>query len=461
LVIPPSNPIGLGAAKICRIQSNRLEFIGVCHGFECSFVIQFSQGFKGISPRILINRTGDRLPVKSIAGLQKGSRLQRKPCSRFRRGFQGRFAETGNYLYTYVESWFTYFIGAIMRLLSNPFHPVLPSRQPWLTSCVAALILAVYPLAGTGWSQTVTETADPIAQSANSQEAEPKKETTRERLRRNAGESTRKLDSGGFLRIRVDDKGKPAAFETSITRYEKLNQQGDRITVDLIGVVHIGEAAYYQQLNEIFTRYEALLYELVAPEGTRIPKGGDRGNAGMNPIAGLQMGMQSVLGLEFQLEQIDYTKDNFVHADMSPEEFAASMQDNDESIGGYALRAIGQSMAMQASGKGDSGMGMLMAMMSSNKEIKMRRSFAKQMLDMEMGMVMFEGKDGSTIIDHRNRKCMDVLQREIQNGKRNIAIFYGAGHLPDMERRLIEDFGMKRGGRNWLTAWSLKMPAKE
>lgn len=351
-----------------------------------------------------------------------------------------------------------------MKTLFYPVHPLTSTRsmrRKWLTACLATSILSAFPLAGNSWSQTATETADPVEQTSDNQNAESATASPQVTPGKNARDTKKKRDAGGFLRIRVDDKGKPAAFETSITRYEKLNSQGDRITVDLIGVVHIGEEAYYQQLNEIFTRYEALLYELVAPEGTRIPQGGDRGDGGMNPIAGLQMGMQSVLGLEFQLEKIDYTKDNFVHADMTPEEFAASMQQNDESISGYALRAIGQSMAMQASGKGDSTMGMLLAMMSSNKEIKMRRSFAKQMLDMEMGMVMFEGKDGSTIIDHRNRKCMDVLQREIEKGKRNIAIFYGAGHLPDMQRRLIDDFGMKRGGRTWLTAWSLKIPAKQ
>jgi hypothetical protein len=103
-------------------------------------------------------------------------------------------------------------------------------------------------------------------------------------------------------------------------------------------------------------------------------------------------------------------------------------------------------------------MGMLFAMMSSNKEIKLRRSFAKQMMNMEGGLVMFEGKEGSTIITHRNAKCMEVLQREIDNGKNSIGIFYGAGHLADMEKRLLEDFGAKRGGRTWLKAWSLEMP---
>jgi hypothetical protein len=269
-------------------------------------------------------------------------------------------------------------------------------------------------------------------------------------------------ESEHFMRIRKDSKGRDVALETSVTRYVVTNEKGERITVDLIGAVHIGEKEYFEALNHRFEQYESMLYELVAPEGTVIPKGGGRGDGiPTNPIAALQVGMQSVLGLEFQLDHIDYTKKNFTHADMSPEEFAESMKSNDESVAKYAMRAIGQSMAMQSAGKGGDSMGMLFAMFSSNKELRLRRSFAKQIKDMEAGMVIFQGRDGSTIIDHRNAKCMEVLKQEIAEGKRNIAIFYGAGHLPDMQRRLISDFKMNRGGQLWLQAWSLTNRGKE
>ncbi len=265
-----------------------------------------------------------------------------------------------------------------------------------------------------------------------------------------------------FMRVRRDSKGRPLAMETSITRYEAINEQGERITVDLIGVVHIGETDYYTKLNKRFEQYESLLYELVAPEGTVIPKGGRKSDGvSMNPVAALQKSMKSALALEFQLDHIDYTKKNFTHADMTPTEFGESMANNDESVSKYALRAIGQSMAMQGSGKGGSNASMLMMLFSRNKEIKMRQMFAEQMQQMEAGMVMFEGRDGSTIIDHRNAKCMSVLDKEIKSGKKNLAIFYGAGHLPDMERRLMSDFKMKRGGQNWLKAWDLKIPPKK
>ena len=291
------------------------------------------------------------------------------------------------------------------------------------------------------------------------QEAEPAVQVDAADTEASPTKKRPKLKHDRFLRIRKDERNRSIALETSIVRYEKITENNTRIVVDLIGAVHVGEADYYAQLNKEFEKHEALLYELVAPEGTVIPKGGraqDDSEIPTNPVAALQMGMKSILELEFQLELIDYTKDNFIHADMSPEEYGESMEENDESITGYALKGIGQSMALQAAGKGGGELGMLMAMFSKDKSVRMRRSMAKQMISMGGGMVMFEGKNGSTIVDHRNTKCMSVLKEQIEAGKRNLAIFYGAAHLADMEQRLLNDFGMKRGGTRWLTAWKLR-----
>jgi len=259
-----------------------------------------------------------------------------------------------------------------------------------------------------------------------------------------------------FLRIRKDRKGRPVAMETSVVRYQTKNAEGETVVVDLIGAVHVGEQKYYDTLNEQFEQYESLLYELVAPEGTVIPKGGRVGDdsIALNPVGGIQKGLTSVLDLEFQLEKIDYTKKNFVHADMTPTEFAESMSQNEESLGGYALKAVGQSMAMQASGRDTGTAGMVMALFSRDS-LRMRRVMSQQMINMDAGLTMFEGKDGSTIINHRNAKCMEVLKREMASGKKKIAIFYGAGHLADMEKRLISDFQMKVGGQKWIPAWTL------
>lgn len=258
-------------------------------------------------------------------------------------------------------------------------------------------------------------------------------------------------EKNAFLRVLRNDDGEPTALQTSITRYT----DGKGLTVDLIGAVHVGDKSYYEELNKIFEEYDALLYELVAPEGTRVPKGGARG--GFNPVSGMQRGMQSMLDLEFQLDCIDYTRPNFVHADMSPEEFSKSMKEKNESMLGLMFRMMGQNAKVSASNSAKGGdADLLMALFSKDRSFRLKRAMANQFENMDAQMAVIEGKDGSTIIAARNAKALEVLQRQIDGGKKKMGIFYGAGHLADMHKRLEKDFGLKKESERWLTAWSME-----
>jgi len=88
-----------------------------------------------------------------------------------------------------------------------------------------------------------------------------------------------------FLRITQDAKDQPLALETATVRFIPASGEGD-LMVDLVGVVHVGDRAYYEKLNKQLAQYDVVLYELVAPQGTRIPKGGKRDN--QNPLAMIQ-----------------------------------------------------------------------------------------------------------------------------------------------------------------------------
>ena len=119
-----------------------------------------------------------------------------------------------------------------------------------------------------------------------------------------------------FLRVQRDADKEPVALETVIAHY--LPAGGEKgVEIDLVAVVHIGEKAYYQRLNKEFEKYDVVLYELVAPEGTKIPKGGCKEKSD-NPLAMVQQAMKMVLRLESQLEQVDYTKQNFVQRTLAP-----------------------------------------------------------------------------------------------------------------------------------------------
>jgi len=231
------------------------------------------------------------------------------------------------------------------------------------------------------------------------------------------------------------------------------------LTVDLIGAVHIGDKTYYESLNKAFAGYDAMLYELVAPTGTRVPK--NQPSGGRNPLAMLQSGMGNMLELDYQLSNIDYHQSNFVHADMTPEQVSKSMKDKGESIMQMMFKSMGQSMAQQASGKGPNDAALMMALMSKDRATALKRLFAQQFEDMEGQMDFLGGADGSTIITERNKVALKVLAEQIKQGKKNLAIFYGAGHMADMEKRLLEEFGLVRADSpQWLVAWDLRNKAK-
>lgn len=343
---------------------------------------------------------------------------------------------------------------------SSRSHSLLSSRLRWQLLLVGVVVFVFQ-----GWfsAQAVAKPQDGAASESKqdvSSVVEPDRtaqdeEKQSEEGEEDSGDEAKQSKADDFLRVRKDDDGEPVALETSITRYTGKNARGEEVIVDLIGVVHIGEGEYYKELNKRFEDYDALLYELVAPEGTRIPADGVR-EGGFNPISGMQTMMQDMLDLEFQLEQIDYNRGNFIHADMSPEEFSESMVNNDESFAKMFFKMIGHSMARSSSqASGGSDLALLMAYFSDDRAIKLRKIMAEQMRDMDMALTMFEGKEGSTIITHRNKKALEVMQREINNGKKRLGIFYGAGHLPDMEERLLGEFNMTRGEKSWLVAWKL------
>ena len=262
-----------------------------------------------------------------------------------------------------------------------------------------------------------------------------------------------------FLRVTSDEGGGLLALETAIVSYVPADGKHEGLVVDLIGAVHVGEKSYYEKLNEAFKQYESLLYELVAAKGDVPRPGAKRGGeiSGGGAIMGLQSGMKSMLELDHQLEVVDYKAKNFVHADMSPEEFNRSMKDRDESFLKMFFRMMGQGMAMQAANAdAPTDRDVLAAMFAKNRALELKRLLARQFENAGSQLAALEGPDGSTLITERNKKALEVLQREIDSGKKRIGIFYGAGHLADMERRLADDFGLKRDREQWIEAWNLR-----
>ena len=255
-----------------------------------------------------------------------------------------------------------------------------------------------------------------------------------------------------FIRIQRNENRDPVALQTAIAKYVPAGgEKGAEI--DLVAVVHIGEQAYYERLNKEFEKYDALLYELVAPEGNKPPKGGEMKSD--NPLAMLQQGMTFFLGLEHQLEVVDYRKSNFIHADLSPEGMKKAMKERGDDKMTIILGVIADLLRkrnLDADKPEPQAPDISLTDLLNPKKFK--RIMAQQFEDAG-GDVSLGGTINRLLVEDRNKACIKVLQQQLTAGKKKIAIFYGAAHMPDFDKRLKEDFGMKRTESEWITAWNL------
>ena len=267
-----------------------------------------------------------------------------------------------------------------------------------------------------------------------------------------------------FLRVTRAESGQPKSLDTAVTAYRSPSPDG--VTVDLIGAVHIGERAYYEELNRRFDQYDVLLYELVAPENTVIPRGGKR--AGTNPIAMLQDSAKNMLGLQSQLELVDYTRSHFVRADMTPTQIGDKMAERGETAFTVALSTLADVMRQQnlatrqADQPADSkDIEELSFFDLIGNPLKLKQVMAEQFvrtgsLDQSLG-----GSLNQMLVIDRNAEALRGLQRQIAAGKKKIGIFYGAAHMPDFEKHLIADFGLQRADQAWIVAWDLQRGPKK
>ncbi|MGE3164837.1 MAG: hypothetical protein AB7O52_08020 [Planctomycetota bacterium] len=253
----------------------------------------------------------------------------------------------------------------------------------------------------------------------------------------------------------LDEGLRQGRFQTAIASYE--NSVGVR--VDLVAVVHIGDRGYYRRLEARFPAYEALLYELIAePEDVPEP-----GRQSASPIGFLQRGMKTLLDLDFQLDAIDYRAPNFVHADLDPATFARLQRERGESI--LMLFLKNALRAWEAQQGADSGRtqpelqlaDLVAAFLSGDSARALKYVLAQELDDMERTISGLEADGDSVILTERNKHAFGVLEQQIAAGRRNLALFYGAAHMPDLEQRLFAS-GYRRTGHEWITAWQIGPP---
>ncbi len=253
-----------------------------------------------------------------------------------------------------------------------------------------------------------------------------------------------------FIRFVESDEGD--SLQTAIASY--LSPSG--VSVDLIGAVHIADKKYFEALNARFKTYEVVLYELVGRpiEERDQLKVGD-GDSKLQWLGALQEKMRATLKLESQLQCIDYKAKNFVHADLSTEGFFEKQEEKKETFITLWMKAALAQAAAGDSGKANSDMTLIMTLlMSKDSATDLKRLIGSEFDRVEQLMAGVEAGNGTAIIGERNKHALQVMKKQIDAGRKRLAIFYGAAHFPDMEQRLLKD-GWKLQKTDWMKAWDI------
>jgi len=253
-----------------------------------------------------------------------------------------------------------------------------------------------------------------------------------------------------FARVATDDQDRPTALQLAIVTY--VPERGNaRYSVDLVSAIHIAEQEYYASLNDRFEDYDTLLYELVAPQGTVVTPETERKGF----ISNAQMTMTRLLDLTFQLDEIDYTQRNFVHADLSGDELSQSMADRNENLYTYFWRVFFASM--REYGKDPLGLRdwqLIAAVLKNDDDGALKTILAYELVDLDNIQDILGEDSDSAVIGARNERAIEVLHNQLDSGAKRIGIFYGVGHMPDLEERLLR-MGLVPTRTIWVDAWNL------
>jgi hypothetical protein len=267
--------------------------------------------------------------------------------------------------------------------------------------------------------------------------------------------------------VRFAEDARSARLEVAIRTFVMPSGK----TVDLIGVVHIADGAYYRQLNERFDAYDSVLFELIGdPE--RLTGAQPPGDAqqplppGAGALSVIQQAAGDYLDLSFQLTAIDYTGKNMVHADATREEFARMQRERGETTATLFARAMQAQMVAEMGNPKSSAaarefdtFGLLRILLSRDSAAAFKKALAKTFDQMESMTALMEGDDRSAVLSGRNEVVVNKIKEVLALKKqRRIAVFYGGAHMPGIEASLIKEMKAKASGEEWLAAWTMPKP---
>ena len=204
-----------------------------------------------------------------------------------------------------------------------------------------------------------------------------------------------------------------------------------------------------------------MLYELVTNEPDPDLSQQAR-NYGGSAIGFVQAAMARYLQLHFQLQEINYGAVNFRHADLNMQELRSIMDAKNENFFTMFLNLAAAQMASEQQARlNGSGavssftvLSLLTALAADNQGQAVKYLVAQE-LGRSGGLIIdSELESQVTILGDRNAAALGELQQVLRDGSgQRISLFYGAAHMPGIERALLEELEFSMSEQTWLDAW--------
>lgn len=231
---------------------------------------------------------------------------------------------------------------------------------------------------------------------------------------------------------------KPGAFQTASVVY---TSPASKVEIVLSAVVHVAEKTYFQKLQKRLAASDLVLYEAVQAGDSEHPvPATDRW---LDPAQALG----SMLGLVHQATALDYHADNFVWADVSLDELFRE---------GGATDLLSSLLGSAPAGASPALVEGISNLMWSAFDPKRARAGLASVLATAFDDLpgMLGTKLAHSLIEMRNDRLMQVLDERLPRlPKGRITVLYGAGHMPDIDRRLLQR-GWSVAKSTWYSAWT-------
>ncbi len=295
-----------------------------------------------------------------------------------------------------------------------------------------------------------------------------------------------------FLAVLVSSNGEPAPYlrvsgESDGSRRLELasrtlvSPEHKKLKVTLLGVSHVGDLSFYNSVQERLDAADLVLFEGVGwGDGPSKAKPGKTSGVGE-----LQDSLADSMGLVFQLRAIRYDRPHFRNSDMSLRAFTDSMsgkksKPDKKKVGekeagkpGKAPPKEKEDLAAQEVMRALSGDSVVFSFVSGALKIFGKSPKFREL--MKLAMVETLGSIGGDVsslakaagpgmekfmriaLEKRNAIVIKDLKKILKGkeGHGDVVVFYGAAHMPDIERQLADKFGFAPAEEKWLPAFGV------